>query len=93
MAEIMSCLFFRVMKYKLSEPRDKSSDRFILSKGHAAPILYAAWAEAGLFPVEDLMNLRKLDSDLEGMYLSLFLWISCNLYIIYRTPYSPSQLC
>ncbi|XP_057367761.1 transketolase-like [Daphnia carinata] len=66
MAEIMSCLFFRVMKYKLSEPRDKSSDRFILSKGHAAPILYAAWAEAGLFPVEDLMNLRKLDSDLEG---------------------------
>ncbi|KAK4025436.1 hypothetical protein OUZ56_014506 [Daphnia magna] len=66
MAEIMSCLFFRVMKYKLSEPRDKSSDRFILSKGHAAPILYSAWAEAGLFPVEDLMNLRKLDSDLEG---------------------------
>lgn len=66
MAEIMSVLFFRVMKYKISEPRDKSSDRFILSKGHAAPILYAAWAEAGLFPVEDLMNLRKLDSDLEG---------------------------
>lgn len=66
MAEIMSCLFFRVMKYKLSEPRDMSSDRFILSKGHAAPILYAAWAEAGLFPVEDIMNLRKLDSDLEG---------------------------
>lgn len=66
MAEIMSVLFFRVMKYKISEPRDKSSDRFILSKGHAAPILYAAWAEAGLFPIEDLMNLRKLDSDLEG---------------------------
>lgn len=66
MAEIMSCLFFRVMKYKLSEPRDKSSDRFILSKGHAAPILYAAWAEAGLFPIEEQMNLRKLDSDLEG---------------------------
>lgn len=35
-------------------------------QGHAAPILYAAWAEAGLFPVEDLKNLRKLDSDLEG---------------------------
>ena len=35
-------------------------------QGHAAPILYAAWAEAGLFPVEDLMNLRKIDSDLEG---------------------------
>ena len=66
MAEIMSVLFYREMKYKLSEPRDKSSDRFILSKGHAAPILYAAWAEAGLFPVEETLNLRKIDSDLEG---------------------------
>ncbi|XP_050080347.1 transketolase-like protein 2 [Anopheles maculipalpis] len=65
-AEIMSVLFFNTMRYKLSAPRDPSSDRFILSKGHAAPILYAAWAEAGLFPVEDLMNLRKIDSDLEG---------------------------
>uniref|UniRef100_A0A182N2B8 transketolase n=1 Tax=Anopheles dirus TaxID=7168 RepID=A0A182N2B8_9DIPT len=65
-AEIMSVLFFNTMRYKLSAPRDASSDRFILSKGHAAPILYAAWAEAGLFPVEDLMNLRKIDSDLEG---------------------------
>jgi transketolase len=70
MAEIMSVLFFKVMKYK--DPRvhkfqrDPENDRFILSKGHAAPILYAAWAEAGLFPVEDLMNLRKIDSDLEG---------------------------
>lgn len=54
------------MRYKISAPRDASSDRFILSKGHAAPILYAAWAEAGLFPVADLQNLRKLDSDLEG---------------------------
>lgn len=66
MAEIMSCLFFRVMKYKLSEPRGASSDRFILSKGHSAPILYAAWSRAGLFPVEEQLNLRKIDSDLEG---------------------------
>lgn len=66
MAEIMSVLFFHEMRYKLSEPRDPASDRLVLSKGHAAPILYAAWAEAGLFPVSDLMNLRKLDSDLEG---------------------------
>ncbi|XP_021922518.1 transketolase-like protein 2 isoform X2 [Zootermopsis nevadensis] len=66
MAEAMSVLFFHVMRYKLSSPRDPSSDRFILSKGHAAPILYAAWAEAGLFPVSDLQNLRKIDSDLEG---------------------------
>lgn len=66
MAEIMSVLFFNTMKYKLTDPRDPSSDRFVLSKGHAAPILYAAWAEAGLFPVDDVMNLRKIDSDLEG---------------------------
>lgn len=65
-AEIMSVLFFNTMRLKLSAPRDPSSDRFILSKGHAAPILYAAWAEAGLFPVADLQNLRKIDSDLEG---------------------------
>jgi len=65
-AEIMSVLFFHEMKYKLNEPRDPASDRFILSKGHAAPILYSAWAEAGLFPVSELQNLRKFDSDLEG---------------------------
>ncbi|XP_037037304.1 transketolase-like protein 2 [Bradysia coprophila] len=65
-AEIMSVLYFHTMRYKLSAPRDASSDRLVLSKGHAAPILYAAWAEAGLFPIEDLQNLRKVDSDLEG---------------------------
>ncbi|CAG9135764.1 unnamed protein product [Plutella xylostella] len=66
MAEVMSVLFFHTMRYKVSAPRDPSSDRFILSKGHAAPILYAAWAEAGLFPVEELTHLRRVDSDLEG---------------------------
>ncbi|XP_021357737.1 transketolase-like isoform X2 [Mizuhopecten yessoensis] len=66
MAEIMSVLFFNTMRYSLKEPRGPSNDRFILSKGHAAPILYAAWAEAGLFPTEDLLNLRKIHSDLEG---------------------------
>jgi len=66
MAEIMSVLFFKTMRYSLAEPRGPSNDRFVLSKGHAAPILYAAWAEAGLFPTSDLLNLRKIDSDLEG---------------------------
>ncbi|KAJ8301361.1 hypothetical protein KUTeg_020348 [Tegillarca granosa] len=65
-AEIMSTLFFNVMRYKVDQPRDASNDRFVLSKGHAAPILYAAWAEAGLFPKEKLLNLRKMDDDLEG---------------------------
>lgn len=66
MAEIMSVLFFHTMKYSVKEPKLYSADRFILSKGHAAPILYAAWAEAGLFPASELLELRKLTSDLEG---------------------------
>jgi len=66
MADLMSVLYFHVMRYDNDKPKDASNDRFILSKGHAAPILYAAHAMAGQFPVEDLMNLRKLDSDLEG---------------------------
>uniref|UniRef100_A0A6P4EXP8 transketolase n=1 Tax=Drosophila rhopaloa TaxID=1041015 RepID=A0A6P4EXP8_DRORH len=66
LAEIMTVLFFQQMRLNLKHPRDPSSDRLVLSKGHAAPILYAVWAEAGLFPVEELRNLRKVDSDLEG---------------------------
>ncbi|XP_077285923.1 transketolase-like protein 2 [Arctopsyche grandis] len=65
-ADIMSVLFYNTMRYNVATPRDASSDRFILSKGHAAPILYAAWAEAGNFSVSLLQNLRKIDSDLEG---------------------------
>ncbi|XP_066285499.1 transketolase-like [Branchiostoma lanceolatum] len=65
-ADVISVLFYNTMRYTLSEPRHPSSDRFVLSKGHAAPVLYAAWAQAGLFPREDLLNLRKIDSDLEG---------------------------
>lgn len=65
-AEVMSVLFFNTMKYTISEPRGANNDRFVLSKGHAAPILYAAWAEAGLFPASDLLKLRKIESDLEG---------------------------
>jgi transketolase len=65
-AEIMSVLFFEVMRYHVQEPRAAQNDVFVLSKGHAAPILYAAWAEAGAFPREHLLTLRRLDSDLEG---------------------------
>uniref|UniRef100_W5NEU8 Transketolase n=1 Tax=Lepisosteus oculatus TaxID=7918 RepID=W5NEU8_LEPOC len=65
-AEIMSVLFFHTMKYKPSDPRNPNNDRFIMSKGHAAPILYAAWAEAGYVKEADLLNLRKFDCDLEG---------------------------
>jgi transketolase len=65
-AEIMSALFFSVMRYDPKNPRNPGNDMFILSKGHAAPILYAAWAEAGLFPREKLLDLRKITSNLEG---------------------------
>ncbi|XP_058405769.1 transketolase-like protein 2 [Diceros bicornis minor] len=65
-AEIMSVLFFHMMRYKQTEPEHPDNDRFILSKGHAAPILYAAWAEVGCISESDLLNLRKIHCDLEG---------------------------
>jgi transketolase len=65
-ADIVAALFFSVMRYDPKNPKAPNNDRFILSKGHAAPLLYAAWAEAGLFPKQDLLKLRTLTSDLEG---------------------------
>uniref|UniRef100_A0AAQ4P5J1 Transketolase n=1 Tax=Gasterosteus aculeatus aculeatus TaxID=481459 RepID=A0AAQ4P5J1_GASAC len=65
-AELMSVLFFNTMRYKADDPRNQCNDRFVLSKGHAAPILYAAWAEAGFVKESELLNLRKVDCDLEG---------------------------
>jgi transketolase len=65
-ADIVAALFFFVMRYDPKNPKAPNSDRFVLSKGHAAPLLYAAWAEAGLFPKSDLLKLRTLTSDLEG---------------------------
>jgi len=65
-ADIVAALFFSVMRYDPKNPKALNSDRFVLSKGHAAPLLYAAWAEAGLFPKSELLKLRTLTSDLEG---------------------------
>jgi transketolase len=65
-AEIVAVLFCAEMRFDPKNPRNPHADRFVLSKGHAAPILYAAWAEAGLFPREELLSLRRIDSDLEG---------------------------
>ncbi|KAI1892171.1 hypothetical protein AGOR_G00130520 [Albula goreensis] len=65
-AEIMSVLFFNTMRYKANDPRNACNDRFIMSKGHAAPILYAAWVEAGFVKEAELLNLRKIDCELEG---------------------------
>ena len=65
-ADLVAALFFEVMRYDPHDPGNPLSDRFVLSKGHGAPLLYAAWAEAGAFPVEHLRTLRRFDSDLEG---------------------------
>jgi transketolase len=65
-AEIMAVTFFDEMHFDPMDPANPDNDRFVLSKGHAAPILYAAWAEAGLFPREELLQLREFESDLEG---------------------------
>src|SRR5215470_10163182 len=66
MADIMSALFFGEMRFDPRNPHHAGADRFILSKGYAAPILYAAWAAAGAFDRSELLKLRELGSDLEG---------------------------
>jgi transketolase len=65
-ADIVTALYFKVMRHDPKNPQWPDRDRFVLSKGHAAPILYAALAECGYFPVEELSTLRKLDSRLQG---------------------------
>jgi transketolase len=64
--EIITTLYWKIMHHKPADPNWKDRDRFILSKGHAAPVLYAALAECGYFPKSELMTLRQLDSHLQG---------------------------
>jgi len=64
--EIVTTLYFHVMRHNPQDPRWPDRDRFILSKGHAAPVLYATLAECGYIPVEELSTLRQLDSRLQG---------------------------
>jgi len=65
-ADIVAALYWRVLNYRPTEPKWADRDRFITSKGHVAPLLYAALAERGFFPMEELSTLRKLDSRLQG---------------------------
>ena len=65
-AELISGLFFYALRFDVQNPKSLLNDRFVLSKGHGVPIVWAAWAEAGAFPVSELLNLRKIDSPLEG---------------------------
>jgi transketolase len=65
-ADIVAALFFHAMRYDPKNFDAPSADRFVLSKGHAAPLLYAALAEAGVIPVGRLQTLREFSSELEG---------------------------
>ena len=65
-ADIIAALYFKVMRHNPKNPQWADRDRFILSKGHAAPVLYAALAESGYLPVSELSTLRRLDSRLQG---------------------------
>ncbi len=65
-AEILTYLYFKEMNVDANEPMKADRDRFVLSKGHAAPALYSVMAQKGYFPVEELKTLRKVDSRLQG---------------------------
>ncbi len=62
----MAGIFFYAMKFDPKNANSNDDDRFVLSKGHAAPVLYSALAEAGVFPVSRVMTLREFSSELEG---------------------------
>ena len=65
-AEILSVLFFDSMNIDVCHPKDKNNDRFVLSKGHGVPAVYAVYKQLGVISDEDLMKLRDIDSTLEG---------------------------
>ena len=66
LAEIAACLYFHAMRYDPKNPKDPDRDRFLLSKGHCVLIQYAAMAEMGVIPREELKKLKTLDSYLQG---------------------------
>ena len=65
-ADLFTYLYFKEMRIDPANPRWEDRDRFVLSKGHTAPGLYAALANRGYFPVEDLLTLRHIGSHLQG---------------------------
>lgn len=65
-ADLVACLYFHTLRHRPHEPRWPDRDRFLLSKGHAAPVQYAALALAGYFPVADLPSLKELGFHLQG---------------------------
>jgi transketolase len=74
-ADIVSVLFFHEMRFDPKDPRNPANDRFILSKGHAAPLLWAAYAESGIVDEAQLLTLRRIDSVLEGHPTPRMPWV------------------
>jgi transketolase len=74
-ADLAACLFFSEMRWNTKDPADPANDEFVLSKGHAAPLLWAVYAEAGVIPLESLLGLRKISSDLEGHPTPRMSWV------------------
>ena len=66
LADVFACLYFNIMHHRPDEPSWEDRDRLVLSIGHVAPVLYAALAHSGYFPVEELKSLRKLGTRLQG---------------------------
>src|SRR3989454_4849584 len=65
-ADIVTALYFHTLRVDPKNPTWPDRDRFVLSKGHACPVWYAALAERGFFPVDELLTFRKLNSRLQG---------------------------
>src|SRR5215510_8339363 len=74
-ADLISVIFFHKMQFDPKDPRNPANDRFILSKGHAAPLLWAAYAEAGIIDEKEVLTLRRLDSVLEGHPTPRIPWV------------------
>lgn len=74
-ADLMSVIFFHEMRFDPRDPKNPLNDRFVLSKGHAAPLLWAAYAEAGIIDEKEITTLRRIDSNLEGHPTPRFPWV------------------
>jgi transketolase len=74
-ADLMSVVFFREMRFDPGNPDNRANDRFVLSKGHAAPLLWAAYTEAGILSEADTLTLRRFDSGLEGHPTPRMPWV------------------
>jgi transketolase len=74
-ADLAAGLFFGEMRWNTKDPRDPANDEFVLSKGHAAPLLWAVYAEAGVIPLQSLLDLRKITSVLEGHPTPRMPWV------------------